>query len=126
VPAGSLKSKSQDITVRATADLATPEDFENLILKNHVRLGDVATVTLGPDDGSTAALERPGGIGLGIIRQAQSNTLDISAGVKTMIGQLQATCLPPGTRTQSRATTPSSSTVRCTRWRSRSWSPSSS
>lgn len=33
VPAGSLKSQSQDITVRATADLTKPSDFESLILK---------------------------------------------------------------------------------------------
>ena len=59
---------NQDITVRATADLATPEDFENLMLQNRVRLGDIATITLGPDDGTTA-LRSNGrqGIGLGII-----------------------------------------------------------
>src|SRR5690606_3173221 len=98
VPAGSLKSQSQDITVRATADLVRPADFENLILKNRVRLGDVAMVPLGPDEGSTA-LRSNGrqGIGLGIIRQAQSNTLDISAGVKQMVGQL-GNVLPEGTQ----------------------------
>ncbi|WPE20620.1 efflux RND transporter permease subunit [Shinella zoogloeoides] len=98
VPAGSLKSRSQDITVRATADLAKPSDFENLILKNRVRLGDIAMVTLGPDEGSTA-LRSNGrqGIGLGIIRQAQSNTLDISEGVKQMVSRL-GTILPEGTQ----------------------------
>ncbi|AOF89950.1 efflux RND transporter permease subunit [Sinorhizobium sp. RAC02] len=97
VPAGSLKSQSQDITVRATADLTKPADFENLMIKNRVRLGDIAMVTLGPDEGSTA-LRSNGrqGIGLGIIRQAQSNTLDISTGVKQMVAQF-GTILPEGT-----------------------------
>ncbi|PTM92020.1 efflux RND transporter permease subunit [Mycoplana dimorpha] len=97
VPAGSLTSMNQDITVRATADLATPEDFENLMLENRVRLGDLATITLGPDDGTTA-LRSNGrqGIGLGIIRQAQSNTLDISAGVRATVAQLEG-ILPEGT-----------------------------
>ena len=54
VPAGSLKSTTQDIVVRATANLQTPEDFANVILQDNVRLGDVATVTLGPRDGETA------------------------------------------------------------------------
>ncbi|TCL75021.1 efflux RND transporter permease subunit [Rhizobium sp. BK251] len=98
VPAGSLKSTTQDIVVRATANLQKPEDFSNLIVDDKVRLGDVATVTLGPRDGTTA-LRSNGvpGIGLGIIRQAQSNTLNISNGVKAAVAQLSKT-LPEGTR----------------------------
>ncbi|PST22105.1 AcrB/AcrD/AcrF family protein [Mesorhizobium plurifarium] len=98
VPAGSLTSASQDISVRATADLQTPEQFENLMLGNNVRLRDVATVTLGPDTG-TSALRSNGreGIGLGIIRQAQSNTVDISEGVRRVVGTISSGILPPGT-----------------------------
>lgn len=98
VPAGSLTSSSQDITVRATADLQTPEQFENLILGDNVRLGDVATVTLGPDTG-TSALRSNGrqGIGLGIIRQAQSNTVDISEGIRKVVDTISSDILPPGT-----------------------------
>ncbi|ACP25836.1 AcrB/AcrD/AcrF family protein [Sinorhizobium fredii NGR234] len=98
VPAGSLTSASQDISVRATADLQTPEQFENLILGNNVRLRDVATVTLGPDTGSSA-LRSNGrqGIGLGIIRQAQSNTVDISEGVRKVVDTISADILPKGT-----------------------------
>lgn len=98
VPAGSLKSPTQTIVVRAMASLQTPEDFANVILQNRVRLGDVANVTLGPRDGQTA-LRSNGvpGIGLGIIRQAQSNTLNISNGIKDAVHQLSKT-LPKGTR----------------------------
>ncbi|MBY5404317.1 efflux RND transporter permease subunit [Rhizobium sp. Z1P35] len=97
VPAGSLKSNTQDIVVRATANLQTPADFSNVILQDRVRLGDVATVMLGPRDGETA-LRSNGklGIGLGIIRQAQSNTLNISTGIKAAVDQLSKT-LPEGT-----------------------------
>lgn len=98
VPAGSLKSTTQDIVVRATANLVTPEDFANLIVKDRIRLRDVATVMLGADDGTTS-LRSNGmqGVGLGIIRQAQSNTLNISAGIKAAVEQL-APVLPEGTR----------------------------
>ncbi|WP_245582403.1 efflux RND transporter permease subunit [Neorhizobium lilium] len=97
VPAGSLQSTRQDIVVRATASLTTPNDFENVLIGPNMRLRDVATVTLGPDDGNTT-LRSNGvqGIGLGIIRQAQSNTLNISAGIKQAVADMQET-LPKGT-----------------------------
>jgi HAE1 family hydrophobic/amphiphilic exporter-1 len=98
VPAGSLKSSTQDIVVRATASLTKPEDFSNLLIKNNIRLRDVATVMLGADDESTS-LRSNGvqGVGLGIIRQAQSNTLNISTGVKAAVNAMSAN-LPEGTR----------------------------
>lgn len=98
VPAGSLKSTTQDIVVRATASLTTPEDFSNLLIKNNIRLRDVATVMLGADDQSTS-LRSNGvqGVGLGVIRQAQSNTLNISSGVKAAVDAMTPN-LPEGTR----------------------------
>ncbi|SNB82101.1 MULTISPECIES: efflux RND transporter permease subunit [unclassified Agrobacterium] len=98
VPAGSLKSTTQDIVVRATASLTKPEDFSNLLIKNNIRLRDVATVMLGADDESTS-LRSNGvqGVGLGVIRQAQSNTLNISTGVKAAVDAMSAN-LPDGTR----------------------------
>ncbi|TGT33268.1 efflux RND transporter permease subunit, partial [Mesorhizobium sp. M8A.F.Ca.ET.165.01.1.1] len=82
-PAGSITTTNQDLIVRTTADVTTPEEFENITVGGKTRIRDVATVTLGPDVGQTA-LRSDGktGIGLGIIRQAESNTLDISTGVR--------------------------------------------
>ncbi|MFB9951823.1 efflux RND transporter permease subunit [Rhizobium puerariae] len=98
VPAGSLKSTSQDIVVRATANLTTPRDFENVLIAPNVRVRDVASVALGPDDGSTVLRSNAvQGVGLGIIRQAQSNTLNISEGVRKAVDEMQKT-LPEGTR----------------------------
>ena len=95
-PAGSLRSSDQSIVVRATANLERPEDFENVYIKGRTQIRDVATVTLGPDIESSAV--RSNGktaIGLGIVRQAQSNTLDISEGVRAAVANLKNT-LPPG------------------------------
>ncbi len=96
VPAGSLTSNSQDIVVRATADIKTPTDFEDLFVRERVQIRDVATVTLGPDPGDSA-LRANGktGIGMGIIRQAQSNTLEISKGVRAAAVRIQQ-ILPDG------------------------------
>ncbi|WP_425962507.1 efflux RND transporter permease subunit [Rhizobium nepotum] len=98
MPAGSLKSATQDIVVRATASLTKPEDFSNLLIKSNIRLRDVATVMLGADDESTS-LRSNGvqGVGLGVIRQAQSNTLNISTGVKAAVDAMSVN-LPEGTR----------------------------
>lgn len=95
-PAGSLRSSDQSIVVRATANLEKPEDFENVYIKGRTQIRDVATVTLGPDIESSAVRSNSKtAIGLGIVRQAQSNTLDISQGVRAAVANLQKT-LPEG------------------------------
>ncbi|WP_084664708.1 efflux RND transporter permease subunit [Pseudochrobactrum sp. AO18b] len=95
-PAGSLRSASQAIVVRATASVSSPQDFENIIIKGQTRIRDVANVTLGPDIESSAVLNNGrNSIGLGIIRQAQSNTLDISDGIRAEVERLNKT-LPEG------------------------------
>ena len=89
-PAGSIKTTNQDLIVRTTADVTTPEEFENIVIGGTTRVRDVGTVTLGPDTGQTT-LRSDGktGIGLGIVRQAESNTLDISEGVKAAVANIQ-------------------------------------
>ncbi|GAB5505384.1 MAG: efflux RND transporter permease subunit [Rhizobiaceae bacterium] len=95
-PAGSLTSSTQDLIVRATATVATPEEFEDLIINRRVRLGDIATVTLGADlNESQLRANGQTGIGLGIVRQAQSNTLVISEGVRAAAEEVQKR-LPEG------------------------------
>ena len=95
-PAGSLTTGNMDIVVRATATVNTPDAFESIIINGRTRLGDVASVTLGGDPSATS-LRSDGktGIGLGIIRAAQSNTLDISTGVRAAAAKIQET-LPKG------------------------------
>jgi HAE1 family hydrophobic/amphiphilic exporter-1 len=94
-PAGSLSSDRQTLQVRTTAALATAEEIEALAVAGDVRLGDVAEVTLGPEPGASV-LRANGetGIGLGIIRQANGNSLAISAAVREVVADLQP-LLPP-------------------------------
>ena len=89
-PAGALSSSSQSLVVRTVASVTTPDAFEALVIKGNVTLGDVATVTLGPAPGdSVLRANGQTGVGLGIIRQAQSNTLNISKGVRAAVDQLR-------------------------------------
>ena len=95
-PAGSLSSNTQNLIVRASASVTTPQAFEQIVVNGTTRLGDFAKVTLGPDLGqSQLRANGKNGIGLGIIRQAQSNTLQISDGVYTAVDALRTT-LPKG------------------------------
>jgi len=95
-PAGSLRSADQALVVRATATISSAQAFENVYLTPHIRLGDVAHVTLGPDiETSTVRANGQVAIGMGIVRQAQSNTLDISQGVTRAVNALNET-LPEG------------------------------
>lgn len=91
-PAGDLSGTRQTINVRTTAALRTPESFEELRLIPGVILGDVANVTLGPAPNETLLRANgQAGLGMGVIRQSTSNTLEISRDVRAMVDQLQAT-----------------------------------
>ena len=95
-PSGSITTNNQDLIVRTTADVTTPEEFENIVIGGTTHVRDVATVTLGPDTGqSTLRSDGKTGIGMGIVRQAESNTLDISEGVRAAVADIQKN-LPEG------------------------------
>ncbi|MEQ8367594.1 MAG: efflux RND transporter permease subunit [Roseicyclus sp.] len=89
-PAGDLSGDRQSINVRTTAAVASPAAFEDLQIRDDVRVGDVARVTLGPAPNETI-LRANGetGLGLGIVRQATSNTLSISAGARAAVEELR-------------------------------------
>ena len=95
-PAGSLSSDTQSLSVRASASIASADEFQQLLINDRTRIGDVASVILGADTGATA-LRANGrtGIGLGILKQAGSNTLDISRDVHAAADALRPT-LPAG------------------------------
>ncbi|MCO5159321.1 MAG: efflux RND transporter permease subunit [Aquamicrobium sp.] len=95
-PAGSLTSNNQDLIVRAAAPVTTPDQFEAIIINGTNRLGDFATVTLGGDTGESQLRANGNtGIGMGVLRQAQSNTLQISQGVHEAVERIRPT-LPEG------------------------------
>ncbi len=95
-PAGSLNGTNQNIAIRAIAEVNTPEEFENIIVRDRIRIGDVASVVFSAG-ASNSGLRSDGksGIGLGIVRQAQSNTVQISEGIRNAVDNL-AGSIPPG------------------------------
>lgn len=104
LPAGYVQSQERDYQVRVARAFETPEQFERLPLRSSsdadavvVRLGDVARVEMAPED--TRRVFRGNGVdqvGLGIVRQSNSNALDVGRVVKEEIERIRPT-LPPGT-----------------------------
>ncbi len=90
VPVGSFASGPLEVLVRADATVADPARIEDLMLNDRVRLGDVAGVYFGlatPD--SVARLDGRQVVNVGIVRQAQSNTVQISDDVTRAIMRLE-------------------------------------
>ncbi|MEC7584672.1 MAG: efflux RND transporter permease subunit [Planctomycetota bacterium] len=97
LPAGRVESQSREFTVRVQRRYHSPADFEGLVVgrgsDGHlVRLQDVARVELGPTDDRTM-FRRNGEdmVGLGIIAQARSNTIDVIDGVRDRMAKVNAT-----------------------------------
>ncbi|MCG7394804.1 efflux RND transporter permease subunit [Microvirga sp. ACRRW] len=101
LPGGRIESSQREFTVKTDSRLATPEQFQQVIVTNKngylVRLGEVAQVEVGPEDtrfefyqsGETA-------IGMGVVRQSTANTLSVVDGVRKELEELKSS-LPPGT-----------------------------
>lgn len=86
VPAGSFRSEAQELVVRAEATAATPALIRDVIVRDTVRVGDVAEVFLAPADATSfVRLNGRPIIGLGVVRQAGSNTIDISSAVRDAV-----------------------------------------
>ena len=89
VPAGSFRSDDQELIVRADATVVTAEQIADLTIRGTVKIRDVAQVRFGPEDAlSYVRLDGRPVIGLGVIRQARSNTVNISEGVAEAVERL--------------------------------------
>ena len=89
VPAGSFRSEDQELIVRADASVVTAEQVASIIIRDTIRIGDVANVYFGPEDARAyTRLDGRNVIGLGVVRQAESNTIEISDSVHAAIERI--------------------------------------
>ncbi|MEN8180935.1 MAG: efflux RND transporter permease subunit [Myxococcota bacterium] len=100
IPSGRVESTDVEFTVRSLGELRTVAAYEDLIVAtvsgDPVRLRDVARVEVGPED--ERKLVRFNGVtalGLGVVKQSKSNTLDVAGGVRRELDRLNVE-LPPG------------------------------
>jgi HAE1 family hydrophobic/amphiphilic exporter-1 len=92
VPAGNLKDANRNMFVRADASVKNADDVKAIRVQGDTRVGDVADVVFGPAvKSSSVQVNGRVGVGLGIVRQASSNTLEISTAVRKAIEELSTT-----------------------------------
>ena len=100
VPAGRIESRQREFNVTAATDLQRPQEFGQVVIRTingqPVRIADVARVQQAAvDERSSVRLNGRDAIGVGVIRQATANPLDLSAGVRQLMVKVQRD-LPPG------------------------------
>ena len=99
VPAGRIESEKREFSVTARTDLNTVAQFNDIAVKTvngfTVRLRDVARIQeAAASERSRVRLNGVPSISTGVIRNATANPLDVSAGVRALIPQIQRD-LPP-------------------------------
>ena len=89
VPAGSFRSRDQQLLVRANASVTDAGEIADIIIRDNIRIGDVANVYFGPEDAATLTrLDGRPVLGLGVVRQARSNTIEISGGINAVVAEI--------------------------------------
>jgi multidrug efflux pump len=100
IPAGLIESNKREFTILAETDLQTPEEFKQIVLADAggylVRIGDVATVELGPkQERSIARFKGNSAVALGLVKQSTANPLTVSEGVYALLPEIEKQ-LPEG------------------------------
>ncbi|GGC17296.1 multidrug transporter AcrB [Novosphingobium marinum] len=89
VPVGSFRSDAQELVVRAEASASDPERIEAVIIDGTTRIGDVAQAIYAPANATNfVRLDGRPVIGLGVVRQASSNTIQISEAIRGAVERL--------------------------------------
>jgi len=95
IPAGRIESTSRELTVRTDTRLNTPEEFRNVIIARDgdvlVRIGDVARVEIGPRTTRQGLRYNSiNAVGVGIVRQSQSNALEVAEEIRAILPRVKA------------------------------------
>ncbi|MDX2257854.1 MAG: efflux RND transporter permease subunit [Hyphomicrobiaceae bacterium] len=95
-PSGALENSTQQLLVRAEAPITTPAEVAALEIDSRTKVSDVASVRWWFEEATSATrLNGTGAIGIEIIRQARSNTIEISKGVQAAVAEMQKS-MPEG------------------------------
>ena len=100
VPAGRIEGQQREFTVLSETDLRTPEQFRAIVVKESdgfpVRLGDVATVEIGPtEERVRGRFDGKRAVPLGVVKTATANPLEVSRGIRELLPRITAS-LPEG------------------------------
>ena len=100
VPAGRIESRAREFSVVAETDLATPAQFDGVIVRYvsgyPVRIRDLGRVEIGAlDERSVVRFNGRPAVALGVIKQATANPLELSSAIRAELPRITAD-LPEG------------------------------
>ncbi len=100
IPSGRIESAEREFTVLSETDLGTPDQFEDLILRDTggylVRLRDVGRAEIGSENERIVVrFNGEPGLALGVVRQSTANPLDVSKEVRAALPAIES-ALPDG------------------------------
>ena len=98
-PSGRIESTQREFTVQARTDLRSPEEFNNMIIKEvngyPIRLKDVGRAAPGPyENRKIVRVRGEEALGLGVVKQSTANTLEVAQAAKALLPRLQASVQP--------------------------------
>jgi multidrug efflux pump len=102
IPAGRIESSQREFNVVSQTDLTTAAEFREVVIRSvngiNIRIGDVADVKLGPaSERNVVRFNRETALGMGLIRQATANPIDIAKALRAELPNIEAG-LPTGMR----------------------------
>jgi multidrug efflux pump len=100
LPSGRIESRQREFTVLTESDLRTPEQFNDLILKETkgypIRLRDIGYAEIGAaDERNAVRVNGNPSVGLGVVKQSTANTLSVAQAVRALLPDIEAN-LPEG------------------------------
>ncbi|HOW77559.1 MAG TPA: efflux RND transporter permease subunit, partial [Candidatus Competibacteraceae bacterium] len=100
LPSGRIESRQREFTVLTESDLRTPEQFNDLILKETkgypIRLRDIGYAEIGAvNERNVMRVNGNPSVGLGVVKQSTANTLSVAQSVRALLPSLTAS-LPEG------------------------------
>ena len=93
-PGGRIESAQREFTVQALTDLRSPEDFNNMIIREingyPIRIRDVGYAAPGPyENRKIVRVSGQEAVGLGVVKQSTANALEVAQGVKSILPSLR-------------------------------------
>ena len=100
LPSGKVENREREMAIQTMGELKSPEEFDRMVIlekgTNLVRLRDIGHAEVGVEDERTVARysSKPS-VGIGIIKQAKANTIDVADGIEAEMMRLEQ-LLPAG------------------------------
>ncbi|HYH06185.1 MAG TPA: efflux RND transporter permease subunit [Thermoanaerobaculia bacterium] len=96
IPAGRIESRNNEQLVRVFGRIKDPRQFADVIVRDGVRVSDVATIEDSTEEArSLALINGQRAVGVDIVKVSGGNTVEVADGITATVARLKAT-LPAG------------------------------